>query len=101
MPEIALGKHPRRVLAEIQVLHGSCKALAERLGVQPSAISHVLRDPLFSMKLELGIALALGMSVHAIWPDRWTEAGKPRPRSQRAQIATPSRIYASSNQKAA
>jgi lambda repressor-like predicted transcriptional regulator len=101
MPENVRGKHPRRVLAEIQVLHGSCRVLAERLGVQPSAISHVLRDPLFSMKLERGIALALGTSLHAIWPDRWTEDGKSRPRSQRAQIAMPGRINSSQKRKAA
>lgn len=101
MAENARGMHPARIMAEIKVRHGSAQNLALKLKVDPSAISHVLTEPLFSRGLERKIAVAIGVSLHAIWPDRWTEDGRARPRSQRAQIAVPSRSISSQKQKVA
>ena len=101
MAEKVRGMHRARVLAEIQIKHGTRNALAAKLRIHPSAISHVLLDPLFSPSVEKSIARAIGMSLYAIWPDRWTEDGRPRPRSQRIQIAVPSRRISSQKQKVA
>jgi lambda repressor-like predicted transcriptional regulator len=101
MPQNAQGMHPADIVAAIRKQHGTCRALAKRLEVSPSAIAHVIQDPLYSTRLERRLALAIGVSLHAIWPDRWTEAGEALPRSQRSQGAPPHRIISSQKQKAA
>ena len=101
MTESVRGMHRARVLAEIKIQHGSRNALAAKLGIHPSAISHALLNPLFSRKVEKSIARALGLSLHEVWPDRWTEDGHARPRSQRAQIAMQRCTISSQKRKAA
>ena len=101
MSQNAQGWHPKKVLAEIQIKHGSCRVFAATLGVAPSLISQTLASSNRSKRMERAIALTLGVPLHTIWPDRWTEDGRPGPRSQRIQIAVPSRTISSQKQKVA
>jgi lambda repressor-like predicted transcriptional regulator len=101
MTQKRAGMHHAEIVAAIRVRCGSCAALADRLGVAKSSISHTIRRPVHSTKIERKIAEAIGVSLHAIWPDRWSEAGIPLPRSQHGQSAAPHRIKSSQKGQAA
>lgn len=101
MTQNPAGMHPADILAEITKRYGSMTALAARLGIAACSISHTIRRPVHSMKIERQIAKAIKVPLHRIWPDRWTEAGKSLPRSQRGQSAPPHHTISSQKRRAA
>ena len=93
--------HPAFITATIKERFGTQAQLARRLSVTPSAISQFLRRPASRSPLGGQIAKALGVSLHALWPDRWSEDGQPLPRLRQAESATPAGTRSSKIRKAA
>ena len=91
-----LGWHRERIKAELRMQFGPITALSVAWGYGPSAITSTLLRPDFSPAIERRIAEALGEAPCALWPERWTEDGTPRPRLIHAEhpsvaIPTPHR----------
>lgn len=101
MAENVRGMHRARILAEIQIRHGTRNALAAKLRIHPSAISHALLDPLSSPHVEKLIARAISKPPYEVWPDRWTKDGRALPRSERTHIAMQRCAISSKKQKVA
>ncbi|RJG46474.1 hypothetical protein D3Y55_20995 [Mesorhizobium sp. DCY119] len=64
------------ILAEIKRRHGSLKKFAATTPVSASEISAALGSPY--PKAEKAISLALGVSLPALWPDRYWPNGRRR-----------------------
>jgi Ner family transcriptional regulator len=78
------GWHPEKIKAELRILYGSLRAVAEKLGVRESAVSGVIRSPTESTRTERLVAELLGVALHELWPDRWTVDGRPIRRTGKA-----------------
>lgn len=73
--------HPENIKAELRKQFGSLCHLSESWGLHRTAISNTLHRPMDSKQTEKRIAKALGVPLHVLWPDRWSEEGTPLPRS--------------------
>lgn len=73
--------HPEDIKAALRKQHGAITHLSVAWGYARGAITNALARPDYSPAIELRIAEALNLSPYALWPDRWTPAGRPRPRS--------------------
>ena len=73
--------HPEDIKAALRKKFGGLGELSESWGLDRSAISNTLRRPFNSMRVEKRIALALGVPLHELWPNRWRIDGTPYPRS--------------------
>ncbi len=101
MTQNPAGMHPADILAEITKRYGSMTALAARLGIASCSISHTIRRPVHSTKIERQIAEAIEVPLHRIWPDRWSEAGVCLRRSQRGHSAPLRRTISSQKRREA
>lgn len=81
MAQKLTGWHAEDIKAALRKQFGGLKALSERWGLDPSAISNTLRRPFNSMRVERRISDALGVPLHELWPDRWEAGGAPLRRS--------------------
>src|SRR5690606_33009930 len=71
------------ILAEIKRRDGTLAAFADRTPVSASEISAALGSPY--PKAEKAIAVALGIPVQTLWPDRYWPNGRRRSTSSRMQ----------------
>jgi Ner family transcriptional regulator len=95
------GWHPEDIKAELRKRHGPITKLSLEWGHARNAITHTLRDPNHSKRVELKIAEALDVSPHVLWPARWSTDGTPLPRSIDFDPIPGARVRNSQNQKAA
>jgi len=95
------GMHMENIKAALRVEYGSLRALARTLGRSPSLISKVLTYPHYSIPTERLIAKALNKPLHHIWPERWTEKGESRPRSNTQNANEISSPHTSQKRRAA
>lgn len=73
--------HREDIKAELRKRLGPITLLSRAWGYSTAAITNTLLRPDYSPAIEQRIAEALGQHPHALWPDRWTPEGTPRPRS--------------------
>ena len=93
--------HLEDIKAELRKRHGSLRALSPSWGYHRGAITKVLTDPRYSEVLERRIASALAVSLHVLWPDRWTETGEPLPRTGEREPTRAASVETSQKRKAA
>jgi len=74
--------HAENIKAELRKRFGTLRNFAEKINVSPQSISGAISTPNGSSLIELIIARELGVSAHALWPDRWTADHKKIDRSQ-------------------
>ena len=102
MPKNAQSEwHPGRITAELRRRFGPITHLSVSWGHNPTAITQTLRRRDYSKALERRIAEALGMSLHELWPSRWTEDGLALPRHHEFEVIEAPRRRASQNARAA
>ena len=80
MDQVGVGMHPEDVKASLRKRGTSLAAIAKEAGLHRSGPTAALRNPRYSKKAEMLIALALNVPPAAIWPDRWALDGTPLPR---------------------
>ncbi|WP_163266519.1 helix-turn-helix domain-containing protein [Chelativorans alearense] len=73
------------ILAEIRRRFGSSRALARHVSLTAGEISAALGSPY--PKAEKAIAVALGIPVQTLWPDRYWPNGRRRSGSTRPQVS--------------
>ncbi len=73
------------ILAEIRRRFGSSRALARNINLTAGEVSAALGSPY--PKAEKAIAVALGIPVQKLWPDRYWPNGRRRSGCTRPQIA--------------
>jgi Ner family transcriptional regulator len=72
--------HPEDIKAELRKRYGSMTNLADRWGYAPGALTTAIARSNASVRLEMLIAKAIGLTPYEIWPQRWTADGIPLPR---------------------
>jgi Ner family transcriptional regulator len=80
MAQKRAGWHREEIKAALRKQFGPISELSTTWGLHPSAITNTLRRPLNSKRVERLIAQALQVSLHELWPDRWSPDGEPLPR---------------------
>lgn len=75
------GWHREDIKGALRKKHRSLEALSKAWGYHPSAISVALNPGSCWPGLEARIAEEVGVTPHALWPDRWTPEGTRRPPS--------------------
>lgn len=68
------GMHPELIKAQIRMKGKTLKALAEDNDITLASISLALREP--CLNAEKVISSYIGIPLHCIWPERWTESGQ-------------------------
>ena len=101
MTTIQDGMHPEDIKAALRRRFGTLRAFCRQIRRDKTMVSHVLRNPCFSIPTEKAIAKALELSPHAIWPDRWTETGEPLPRTGEREPTRAASVETSQKRKAA
>lgn len=80
--------HPAYIKAEIHIRGLTMKQLAEKAGLNEAAVREALCRP--SKSGEVVISQCLGVPLHELWPERWTEDGRritPRKNTQKVCIS--------------
>ncbi len=95
------GWHPEQIKAELRRRFGPITHLSVTWGHNPTAITQVLRRRDYSKVLEQQISEALGISLHELWPSRWTEGGVALSRHHEFEPIETSRVRTSQNARAA
>lgn len=76
----SVGWHPEDIKAALRKQFGPITDLSVSWGYHRSAISAAVAGRKRCSGVELRIARALQQTPDALWPDRWTQDGSPRPR---------------------
>lgn len=95
------GWHPERIKTELRLKFGPITMLAVEWGFARAAISRVLGQPGYSVRLERRIAEALGVDPHELWPFRWSRDGRPLPPPREFEPIETSRVRSSQIGRAA
>jgi Ner family transcriptional regulator len=95
------GWHREDIKAALVKRCGRMTLLSVTWGYDRSAITNALRGVRRHEALEKRIATALGVSPHALWPDRWAQDGAPLPRSTGAKPSTRDRAAPCQKSRAA